>query len=105
MAKYCGSVGYIETIETSPGIWEDKDIAPRQYYGDILSNVRRWGDDSKVNSDLTVNNRISILADPFAFENIQAMRWIEFMGSKWSIASVEVMYPRLIISLGGVYNA
>ena len=32
------------------------------------------------------------------------MRYVEFMGAKWKISSVEVQYPRLILTVGGVYN-
>jgi hypothetical protein len=33
------------------------------------------------------------------------MLYVEFMGTKWKITNVEVQYPRLILSVGGVYNA
>lgn len=105
MAKFFGKVGYIQTMETSPGIWEEVELdEPRSYYGDILNDSRRWGSMDKMNSDFKVSNRLSILADPFAFENLNAMKWVEFMGSKWRIDSIEVAYPRIIVSLGDVYN-
>lgn len=104
MAKYYGRIGYICTEETSPGIWVEHEIEPRYYYGDILSNVRRWDTVDKVNDNLRVSNRISVLGDPFAFANIEAMKWIEYMDAKWKISSVEIAYPRLVIMLGDVYN-
>ena len=57
-----------------------------------------------MNSDITIANEISISADPYANGNFHAMRYITFMGSKWRIESVEVQYPRLILSIGGIYN-
>ena len=104
MAKFYGKIGYVVTEETSPGIWSERELDPKNYYGDILTNVRRWEPTRNINDNLSIGNRISILADPFAFENIQAMKWIEFMGAKWKISSVDVEYPRLIITMGDVYN-
>ena len=104
MAKFYGKIGYVVTEETSPGIWSERELDPKNYYGDILTNVRRWESTRNINDNLSIGNRISILADPFAFENIQAMKWIEFMGAKWKISSVDVEYPRLIITMGDVYN-
>lgn len=57
-----------------------------------------------MNDDINVSNEISILADPYANQNFHAMRYVEFMGAKWKISGVEVQYPRLILSVGGVYN-
>lgn len=94
----------MQTVQTSPGIWEEVEDQNHIYQGDVLTDTRRWQSGDKVNSDFSVTNRVSILADPFAFDNLDAMKWIEFMGSKWAISSVEVSYPRLVISLGGVYN-
>lgn len=106
MAKFYGRIGYLQTIETAPGVWEEvEDDAPHYYYGDILNDNRRWRSGDKINDDFTVSNRVSVLADPFAFEHLNAMKWIEFMGSKWKIESVEIAYPRIVINMGDVYNA
>lgn len=105
MSKYYGLIGYVDTQETSPGVWNEIELDPREYYGEVLSNNRRHQPNSdSTNDDISVSNRISILADPYAYNNFHKMRWIEWMDSKWIISSVEVEYPRLIISLGGLYN-
>ncbi len=104
MAKFCGLIGYAVPEETSPGIWEDK-ITEREYCGDIINNTSKWSSDSDSTIDeLNVNNRFSILADPFAYENFQAMKYVNFMGANWKITSVDVQYPRLILTVGGIYN-
>ena len=103
MAKFCGKIGYIETLETEPGIWEEQ-VTERQYYGDLIRNTRRLQTSGNVNDNIVVSNEISIVADPYANQNFHAMRYVEFMGTKWKITSVEVQYPRLNLSLGGVYN-
>lgn len=104
MAKFYGVIGYANTVEVEPGVWED-EITERNYAGDVIRNTSRWSTSSdSTNDDLNVNNQISIISDPFANQNFHTMKYIEFMGTKWKITSVEVQYPRLILNVGGVYN-
>lgn len=104
MAKWYGVIGYAETVETTPGVHQDK-ITTRNYVGDVIKNTNRWSSSSdSTNDDLNINNQLSILADPFAYQNFHAMKYVEFMGTKWKVLSVEVRYPRLILTIGGVYN-
>ena len=103
MAKYFGKIGYAEQVETAPGVWEEK-ITERQYYGDVARNIRKLESSGDINDNINVSMEISIVADPYAIQNFHAMRYVEFMGSLWKITSVEVNYPRLILSIGGVYN-
>lgn len=103
MNKWFGKIGFATTVETRPGIWEEQIIS-RDYYGDILRNIRRLQSTNNLNDDINITNEISILADPYASENFHSMRYAEFMGSKWKISNVEVQYPRLVLSLGGLYN-
>lgn len=102
--KFYGLVGYAETIETKPGVWEEK-ITERMYYGDLTRNTRKLQNSETLNDDINVANEISIVADPFARQNFHSMRYVGFMGSNWKISSVEVQYPRLILTIGGVYHA
>lgn len=103
MAKWYGKIGYGMIEETSPGVYEEK-IVERNYYGELGRNNRRLESSSNLNDNINIANEISIVADPFANENFHAMRYIEFMGTKWKITNVEVRFPRLILSAGGVYN-
>lgn len=103
MAKFCGVLGYAETKETSPGVWTEQ-IVERKYYGDVIRNSRRWGPGEHLNDDLTVNNSLSIVADAYAYENFFAIRYVEWMGVRWKVNWVEVQRPRLILTVGGVYN-
>lgn len=104
MARFFGIIGYAETAETRLDVWEET-FTERQYYGDINRNTRRLQSTEHLNDDLVVANEISIVADPFANENFHRMRYVEFMGAKWKISNVEVQYPRLILTIGGIYNA
>lgn len=101
--KFYGVIGYGETVETSPGIWEEQ-ITEREYFGDILRNNSSFQSTDKVNDNLNVSNDISIIADPYALEKFSFMRYVIFCGTKWKITNVEIMYPRLKLSIGGVYN-
>ena len=103
MAKFYGPIGYAEMVETRPGVWDEK-ITERMYFGDLTRNTRRLQSTETLNDDINIANEISIVADPFANENFHAMRYVGFMGAKWKISNVEVQYPRLILTVGGVYN-
>ena len=103
MAKYFGKIGYLVTTETSPGVWTEV-ITTRDYYGDLIRNSRKIQTSDQLNDDINIANEISIVADPFAYQNFHSMKYVEFMGVKWKIATVEVQYPRLILTVGGVYN-
>lgn len=101
--KWFGTIGYAETVETKPGVWKEQ-ITKREYFGDLIKNTHRLQSTDKVNNDVDISNEISIVSDPYANENFHSMRYAEFMGAKWKITNVEVQYPRLLLTLGGVYN-
>lgn len=103
MAKFFGKIGYIDTVESQPGCWEETAIE-REYYGDITRNTSRYRNENQVNDNVVINNILSIVADPYANKNFQHMRYVTWMGTKWGITNVEVQYPRIILTLGGVYN-
>lgn len=103
MAKWFGKIGYAKTVETTPGVWME-EIVDRNYYGDLIRNTRRLQSADKVNDDIEISNDLSIISDPYANANFHSMRYAEFMGTKWKINNIEVQYPRLILTLGGVYN-
>lgn len=103
MSKWFGKIGYATTKETTPGVWEEV-ITEREYFGDVYRNTRKLQSASQVNDDINVSNEISIVADPFARDNFYSMRYVEFMGTKWKVSNIEVQYPRLNLTIGGVYN-
>ena len=102
MAKYYGKVGYAETVETRPGVWEEQ-ITEREYYGEVLRNSKRFENSESLNDNLNIANSISIVADPFAYQNFHTIRYVEYMGTKWKVSVVDVQYPRLVLTVGGVY--
>lgn len=103
MARWYGKVGYATTVETVPGVHEEQ-ITERSYYGDVNRNTRRLESSGNLNDNVNVANEISIVSDAYAELNFHAMRYVEFMGARWKITNVQVERPRLILTLGGVYN-
>ena len=103
MPKFYGSIGYAISKETAPGVWVE-DIIEHQYSGDVYRNTRKLQSGNQVNDSIDISNEISILSDPFANENFHSMRYVTYMGAKWKVSSVEVRYPRLILTVGGLYN-
>lgn len=107
MARFIGKVGYAsETVETEPGsgVWIDV-ITEHPYQGDVIRNTRSLdGVSENVNSDITVNNSISVVADEFALNHFFKIRYVRWAGVLWTVTNVEVKRPRLILSLGSVYN-
>lgn len=103
MAKYFGAIGFAEQVEERQGIWVER-ITEHSYYGDILSTSRNLRDSGTINATPLISNRISIVADPFATNHIFDMRYIIYQGYKWKISNVQVEYPRLILTIGDIYN-
>ena len=100
--KFYGTIGYAVTEETAPSVWTEntKEV---HYRGDILQFSRKL-ETAGVNDNLNVSNRVSIVGDPFAFENFQNIKYVKWLDAKWKVSSVDVEFPRLILTIGGVYN-
>lgn len=107
MARFSGTIGFLRTVETDPdehpGVYREV-ITERPYYGDVLSNSRRWDQNGNFNDNLVVNNRISVVADPFARTNLGAMKFVRWLGDTWKISNAEIQYPRIILTIGGQYH-
>ena len=103
MAKYHGKVGFALQTETRPGVWVD-NVIEHECSGDILRNTRNTQNSQNLNDDISISNQVSLVMDPYVNANLYALRYIEFMGAKWKITSVEVQYPRLILTIGGIWN-
>lgn len=103
MAKFYGAIGYADLVETKPGVWEEV-ITERKYAGDINRNTFRLQPTDQVNDNINISNEISIVVDPYAEKNLHKMRYVEFMGAKWKISNATINRPRLVVTVGGVYN-
>lgn len=103
MPKYRGNVGFVYTEETAPGVWTPVETV-RPYYIDVNRNSRRYENGASTNDNLLVTSNLSLIADPFALNHVSGLKWIEYSGVKWRVSTVEILYPRMNLTLGGVYN-
>ncbi len=105
--KFYGVIGYVETVETEPGIWEEKNTE-RAYCGDLIRNFGKHEPSGNVNDNINIANEVSIIADPYIMEHFWAIRYVKFtlpaLSGAWKVTDVEVASPRLILTIGGVYN-
>lgn len=55
-------------------------------------------------TNVALQNRISIVMDSRIEKHIFNIRWATFEGVKFAVTSIEVKRPRIVLTLGGVYN-
>lgn len=104
MAKYAGKIGFVKYVSGEHSVYTE-EVTEKPYTGDVLMNNRRNENLSeKLSEDLQLNNEISIVANRFAIENFSYMRYATYLGTKWQIRSAKIESPRIILTLGGVYN-
>jgi hypothetical protein len=103
MARFAGLVGFGVSTETSPGVFEDV-ITEKTYFGDVRRAARQANSGDQINDELVVENTIEIVADSYASDNIFAIRYVEWAGTKWKVPNVEVQGVRLLLRLGSVYH-
>lgn len=103
MAKFYGEIGFAISKETAPGVCTDT-IERRVYYGEVNSRHIRTTNGTSINDNVNVSDEISIVSDPFANEHYFAMKYVTYMGVKWKVENISVQFPRLVLSLGGMYN-
>lgn len=101
--KFHGKVGFVEYAETKPGVWTNV-VTEREYAGDLKRKNNRFVSGQQVNDNLAINNQIEIIADPYINEHFPSIKYVEWKGTKWKVTSVEDQFPRLILTMGEVYN-
>ena len=104
MSKWFGKIGLVQMVETESSLYEPK-VTEHECFGELLRDTRRMQTGDKVNDDLTLANTLSILADPALYEHFTAIQYAEIMGAKWKVTEVQVDFPRLTLTLGGLYHA
>lgn len=103
MVKFAGLVGYGSQVETSPGIWELSEKTSLMK-GELIRQNADIQDSGKINGDISLGHRVSLISDAYAIDNYYNMKWVAVDGIKWIVSSVEIQHPRLIVSLGGLWN-
>lgn len=103
MTRFYGAIGFAETIETAPGVWQDR-IIEKMYKGIVSRYQTRYNQGSEMNDELRIDNELSIVSDPFLDNHVASIRYVVWMGSKWKVTSISVKEPRLVLQIGGLYN-
>lgn len=103
MTKFKGTVGYVETVETEPGVFEEI-TTEKEIRGDILRSNQSWQTPDKINNDFVLNNRFSFVCDAYLQGNLNRIRFVKYLGTKWKVTSAELQHPRVVVSVGGIYN-
>lgn len=104
MARFYGTVGFAQPNEREPGLFVE-DIVERQYSGDLLQLSRMLQTTEHIHDDMTLAVEISIVGDEFAIKNFGLIRYVVLGGVKWKVSKVNpLQLPRLILTVGGVYN-
>ena len=101
--RYYGNVGYETSVEVADSVWEPR-IVEATYYGDVIRNNTRRDSSDRINDEITVNNRISLVVKPDALSTFQTIKYVEWLGCRWNVKSIEVQFPRVLIEIGGVYT-
>lgn len=104
MAKFHGMIGFVTFEESVPGVYKEV-TSEREYSGDIKRKINRYVPvTTSINDNIALNNQIEIIADPYINQHFPSIRYVEWNGCKWKVSSVENQFPRLILTLGEVYN-
>lgn len=103
MRKIHGKIGYATETETYPGVWEET-IIERDYYGELVKNRANIERNNSANGNITFASNISIIADQYVTRYFHNIRYVTYLGTKWSVTSIEPDYPRMLLSIGSVYN-
>lgn len=104
--RFAGKIGFVVTKqdETNDELWTT-ETTEKLVYGDTLRDVRNNDKSSYLNDNFTISNQFSIVADDFTYRNLQYIKYVEYLGVKWRVTSVDALpRPRLVLSVNGVYN-
>lgn len=103
MAKFNGNIGFEQTIEKVPGVWSTECVL-KNYKGDVLRNTFRYENSQQANDNHSLNIRISLVANDYLLSNLHKLRFVEYLGADWEVTSIDIEFPRIILTIGGVYN-
>lgn len=105
MAKWYGEIGFIDSEEIEPGLWAESAVIKREYFGDLISpRWKRFQNNNTTLNEIEISNEVSIVADPYAIEHCSKMAYVNIHGTRWKVTGIEIQYPRLLISVGGIWH-
>ena len=104
MNKWYGEICFGYTEETSRGIYEKVETR-RNYYGNLKRDTKMsYSVGTEVNPNIKFNNIISVISDEYLNNHLIDIKYIDFYGSKWKVASFELAHPRVNLTLGDLYK-
>lgn len=103
MAKFSGMVGYATPSGNVNGIVSNTYVE-KKLRGDVIRLQKNYQEGDRINDDVTLAHRFSLVADPYAYENFEKIRYVVLHGVKWKVTSMEIVRPRLFLTVGGVFN-
>lgn len=103
MARFYGRVGYASQVQTRPGVWQET-VEERTYKGDLVRTTTRWDSEKEVNNSPILGHKISIVGDSKALKDYSDIRYVLLNDVKWSVTRVDVIRPRIELTLGDKYN-
>lgn len=103
MTRFSGMVGYVNLAETTPGVWEPVE-KERKMKGDVIRQSSTNSNSGGLNDDVTLNHRISLIGDAYAFDNYYNIKYVKMNTTRWKVTGIEIERPRIIVTLGGVWN-
>lgn len=104
MARFRGEIGFVNSALIEPGVYESEVISEKRFIGDLLAVSKKWAEGEKINDDLELSMRVSIVLKPNTDLNIGGIKYVRVYGTCWKVVKMEVKHPRLILTIGGVYN-
>ena len=100
--KWYGVIAFKEEVEEEHGVFVPK-LVPREFYGDILRNSWREQQADKINADMHISNKLSVVADEYLQNNFHKIAYVKIGESKWTVSSAEINFPRITLDLGSLY--
>lgn len=102
--RFYGLIGFATTnTDNDDDIWKEEIIA-KPYMGDVIRHGWNAQPAEKLTKDIKLNAQISIIADEFAYDFMHLIRYAVYRNAKWEVTAIDIQRPRLILTLGGVYN-
>lgn len=103
MTRYAGNIGFYSGETNNDGI-VTPSYTDHKMRGDTFTVRALRTESQQRQDDLSFSNQLSLLGDQYSFENFSNIVYAEFMGQKWKVTSVEIQYPRMTLTLGGIWN-
>lgn len=103
--KFSGKAGFrIDDVETEHGVYEPIVVVKAIKGSVVINHYQHQNSDKSTIDNVRITNQLSIVANQFLNEHISNLMYIEFQGVKWKVESFDIRPPRVVVSLGGVYN-